>query len=642
MRSIAEISFRVRQEAANLFLFLARPQFSGEAPENLALPDWRPVVKGLRGSEYAAFIESTANELLAHRFPLLGVAIDTGAEIQWRRDYAHGKEAGMEYFRRIPYLDFQAVGDHKFIWELNRHQHLVLLAQAYRFSGNALFAGEVVAQLESWLEQNPFQRGINWASALEVAFRALSWIWIYHLLADTMHPGFKRRFLSALYQHGLHLSENLSIYFSPNTHLLGEAVALHAIGQLFPSYPGAEEWRQRSAEIVARQLEFQVKPDGSHFEQSSYYHVYALDFFLFFYLTAGRPRKFEPTLLRMADYLNWLLGSARSIACLGDDDGGRLFHPYGVRQQFGRATLTTCGIVFGKENWIGPASEIAEQAAWWLGAASLEPARTTRVSPQGGRLFRDSGAVFLQSGRLFMQMDAGPFGWAGAGHSHADSLSLVVWLDGEPVFIDPGTFTYSGDPTQRGWFRGTTAHNTICIDGLDQAQAAGPFRWTAKPEVELVAWRQTAEGGFVDASCRYSGFVHRRRVLLQPGRLLVLDEIEGPPGEHTCRQTWQLGPAAAGVSISCSSASTREVSQFSSAYGKREAGMALIASATGHLPLAIAMSLRVDGEKSISVIQAQQMLEYDALAPTALKRQTQSTDKIEETLCLRKGTSAFE
>src|SRR4029077_19244415 len=135
---------------------------------------------------------------------------------------------GTDYFRLIPYLDFARAGDHKIIWELNRHQHLTTLAQACLLSGRDEYFDEIIRQWESWVIANPYQRGINWASALEVAFRALSWIWVYHLVGPQMEADFRRRFLNELYRHGLHIERNLSFYFSPNTHLLGEAVALHA------------------------------------------------------------------------------------------------------------------------------------------------------------------------------------------------------------------------------------------------------------------------------------------------------------------------------------------------------------------------------------------------------------------------------
>lgn len=609
MRSLAELKFRAGQEAANVRLLLLPPQFTGVVPLQLALPDTQAVAAALRGSAYKEWVEATAQSVLAHRFPLLGTTVETGPEIRWRRDYQHGRESGLEYFRRIPYLDFSIVGDHKFIWELNRHQHLVLLGQAYALTGTKEYPRELFAQIESWLEQNPFQRGINWASALEVAFRGLSWIWIYHLTAEAMPEDFRRRFLTGLYRHGRHLAENLSVYFSPNTHLLGEAVALHALGVLFPGFPESERWRTRGTGVVEAQLAFQVRADGSHFEQSTYYHVYALDFFLFYYLIAGRPKHMEPVLARMADYLDWLLGPARRMAFSGDDDGGRLFHPFGERDRFGRATLTTCGILLANERWIGSREIVAEQAAWWLGAEHLAAARLEQAPPIGGRRFEESGTVFLQSGDLFVQFDAGPLGWGGAGHSHADTLSVLVWFRGEPVFIDPGTYTYVADPEARNWFRGTAAHNTISIEGQDQAQAAGPFRWNSKPEVELSAWRADASGGMAQAACRYNGLTHRRSILLESGRLLVLDEVDGPAGEHDSRQIWQLGLAASKVHLSFSSPAIEEASQLSSAYGVKAAGRLLAARVHGPLPAAIAMLLTVEVKQEIDVEEARAILE---------------------------------
>jgi hypothetical protein len=609
MRSFAELKFRAGQEAANVRLLLLPPKFAGVAPLRLALPDTQAVAAALRGSAYQEFVKATAQSVLAHRFPLLGATVETGPGIRWRRDYQHDRESGLEYFRRIPYLKFSAVGDHKFIWELNRHQHLVLLGQAYALTGAKEYPHEIRAQIESWLEQNPFQRGINWASALEVAFRALSWIWIYHLTAEAMPEDFRRRFLTALYRHGRHLAQNLSVYFSPNTHLLGEAVALLALGVLFPAFPESSRWRARGAEIVEAQLAFQVRADGSHFEQSTYYHVYALDFFLFYYLIVGRPKHMEPVLARMAEYLDWLLGPARRMAFSGDDDGGRLFHPFGERDRFGRATLTTCGILLGNDRWIGSPETVAEQAAWWLGAEHLAAARVDQTPPTGARRFEESGTVFLQAEDLFVQFDAGPLGWGGAGHSHADTLSVLVWFRGEPVFIDPGTYTYVADPEARNWFRGTAAHNTVSIDGKDQAQAAGPFRWNSKPEVELSAWRSDANGGMAEATCRYNGFTHRRSILLESGRLLVLDEVDGPAGEHDSRQIWQLGLAVSKVHLSFSSPVIEEASQVSSAYGIKLSGRVLAARVRGSLPVAIAMLLTVKAPQEIDVEKARAILE---------------------------------
>ena len=496
-----------------------------------ALPDPEAVCGRLRGSALAAEIVYLASTVLAHRFPLLASAIDTGPHIDWRRDYLHDISTGLAWFRSVPYLDFARAGDHKVVWELNRHQHLVLLAQAFRLTGRREFLDEIERQIAGWTAANPWLRGINWTSALEVAFRALSWIWLYHLAGARLSPRTRGLLLEGLHRHGCYLERNLSIYFSPNTHLLGEAVALHALGALFPKFPYAARWTAAGGRIVREQMDAQVRDDGSHFEQSSYYHVYALDFFLLHRALAGPSPGFDDKLRRMAGYLHALMGPARTLPFLGDDDGGRLFHPYGDRARFGRATLATAGFP-------ADAADLEPQALWWLGA---EPAPSP-APPLRSRLFPQAGTAVLIDGDLHVVMKAGPFGPGSGGHSHADLLSLVIRLGDEQVLLDPGTYTYVADPALRDWFRGTAAHNTVRIDGRDQAQPAGPFRWSGPPEVEIREWISKPRHDYLDAACRYAGFTHRRRVLLvKPDLLFVLDRIEGPPGEHLLEQYWHPG-----------------------------------------------------------------------------------------------------
>jgi hypothetical protein len=446
-------------------------------------------------------IEMLAEQILGHRFSILGITIETGSEIEWRRDYVNNRVTGTSYFRFVPYLDFEQAGDHKNIWELSRHQHLVLLA----LDGRDAHLTEITSQLTSWWEQNPFLKGINWASALEVAFRALSWLWIDHLVGG--HLPVRERLRESLYQHGCYLEHNLSTYFSPNTHLLGEGVALHALGLKFPE----TRWRALGERIVREELERQVQPDGSHFEQSTYYHVYALDFFLLHYLLAGRPEWLREPLGRMARFLAAVNGPAGELSFLGDDDGGRLFHPYGERSQFGRATLAAC--------------------AGLLQVDQAPPAV----------LFPNSGIAVMTRGDLHILIDAGPFGPGGAGHSHSDTLSLTIRRGAAEILIDPGTYTYVADPKLRDAFRGSAYHNTIRVDGLDQGDPVKPFRWDNKPAVKIRQWSMSEEYAYLDAECSYRGIAHRRRFLLVGDAVLfIIDNLSGL-GEHAIEQFWHAG-----------------------------------------------------------------------------------------------------
>ena len=528
MRSPQEIRFRLRQEIGNLALL-------AKAPRAPAMPSVlrKVAVEDLRGTEFERHLIAMADGLLAHRFPLLGVTIETGPQIDWRRDYLHGVSTGLDYFRRVPYLDFARAGDHKVVWELNRHQHLVLLAQAWLLTGRREYLDEVFRQLASWMDANPFLRGINWASALEVAFRALSWCWVSSLAGRDMPPELARRFADELYRHGRFLELNLSVYFSPNTHLLGEALAFYALGAAF----GKERWRREGARHVEEALRRQVREDGSHFEQSAYYHVYALDFFLLYRVLANPGDWFDQRLVRMAEYLEALQGPSGVLPLLGDDDGGRLFHPYGDRLRFGRATLATCAAMFGRWEWLRSPADLLEQAAWWIGARGAPAA--PRKSAQESRWFADAGTAVMAHEEIQVVIKAGPFGEGSGGHSHSDVLSLVVRIGDREVLIDPGTYTYIADPAERNAFRGSAAHNTVRIGNRDQAIPAGPFRWSEKPAVRLEAWESTADRDVLDATCEYAGYRHRRRVEFRKAarRLRIQDHVEGPEWE----QWWHLG-----------------------------------------------------------------------------------------------------
>jgi hypothetical protein len=555
MRSLKELAFRSYKEAQNLWLLARPPRVPGASPS-------APLAGMPRGFQPdPEELRELACQIRAHRIPLLGRTIDFGPEIRWRRDPLSGVETGTPYFRRIPYLDAKRAGDHKIIWELNRHQHLVVLAQA----GDDESWKECVRQLETWLDQNPFQRGINWASALEVAFRALSWARIYDLAGGRMEPQFRRRFVDALYRHALHIVTNLSIFFSPNTHLLGEGVALHALGTLFPEFPIASEFKRIGLQVVTEQMDRQVRNDGSHFEQSSYYHVYALDMLLFHARLAPPPAVYREKLARMADFLDALLGPDRVLPFLGDDDGGRWFHPYGPRDQFGRATLDAANVFLARPN-----------------------------PPAESKMFSDAGLAVMRAGDRQVIFDGGAFGAGGAGHSHSDTLSLLARAGGQAILIDPGTYTYTGDPAMRDWFRGSAAHNTVRIDGLDQGEMAGPFRWKTKPGVRWIEWTPGSERDVAEAECSYMGFVHRRRVVFEkPDRVLVSDTIMGPSGEHDLLQSWHLGSAEARECIRVEGAELGEAWR-SDVFGEKRLGPVLTVRKRTTLPCRINATLQFD------------------------------------------------
>jgi hypothetical protein len=571
-RSWAELRTRARQEACKrldaaryrLGLSFTSSSQAGQAQASTRFffspQDIDEVVAFLRERlpEQVRETVARAEGVCRHEFDLLGYAhLQHGPIIDWHLDIVHGKRAPLKPWFKIRYLDFDEVGDAKIIWELNRHQHLTTLARAYLFTGEQRFASEIFRQWYDWRHENPYPLGINWASSLEVGFRSLSWLWVRHLCegCPAAPKPFFRDLLHTLGISGRHIERNLSTYFSPNTHLLGEGVALFFIGTLCPQLPAAKRWRRLGWEIVCREAQRQVRADGLYFEQSLYYHVYALDFFLHARLLAAAngipvPGELDQTLRNMLEALA-KLSQVGVPPRLGDDDGGRVFDPQRNRAHHLLDPLAIGALLYGRVGFLQIA-RLTEEAVWLFGSEAVSTLdQPPSVPPaQSSAAFESSGVyVMAAPGPVSQQavIDAGPLGAGRAGHGHADALSLTLSVDGREWLVDPGTFAYVSGEDERDAFRGTAAHNTMRVDGADQAEPSGPFVWRSLPDVHIESWVTAKTFDLFVA--RHTGYarlpnpvIHRRCVFYLKSQFwLVIDLAEGK-GTHRLELSWHLTP----------------------------------------------------------------------------------------------------
>jgi hypothetical protein len=508
-------------------------------------------------------IRAEAEAICEHCFRIFSYPeVRCGAKILWHRDLVHGQEAERQHHSLIPTLDFRSVGDSKIVWELSRHQHFFVLCQAYLLTGEELFAEECLAQWEDWLEQNPYRRGINWASSLEVAFRSWSWIWMLYFLLDSSALTGERigRLTQALSQNAEFIRENISTYYAPNTHLIGEAVALFVSGLVLPELRGAETWREQGKNILVEQMHRQIREDGSHFEQSTFYHRYAIEFFLAAAILADRNGiRFGPDyksrLEKMVEYLTWTAFPTGEHASIGDSDGGRLL-PFGVFDaEDHRSVLSTAALYFGRADF-ARAEAGNEQTLWLLGPKATKSGSVHSVAPAAtSKTFPDAGVVTMRSdwdeNAKFLLFDAGPQGVLFSGHGHADALSFVCSANGTNWLVDPGTYVYSSSREWRDFFRSTPAHNTVTVDGQDQAVRVDWFKWRELPEVTLE--RSVSLPGMDYAVGRHNGYerlaepvTHRRQIVFaKPDYWIITDELTGQ-GRHRVQVFFHFGP---GVSV---------------------------------------------------------------------------------------------
>jgi uncharacterized heparinase superfamily protein len=620
-------------------------------------PADRPAIAAAARALFPSAAQSAARRATAvveHRYDLLGfenLSFERDcSSVDWHFDPVHDRRAPAVFWSRVPYLD-PRFGDHKIIWELNRHQHWLALGRAAWLTGDAHYASACIDELEGWMRANPPLTGINWCSMLELAFRSISWIWALHFVlsfGELANRAWTLDLLLGLERQLTHIERHLSFYFSPNTHLLGEALALYIAGRVLPEFRSAGRWAETGRAILLRECHVQVNPDGGHAEQSPHYHRYALDFYLLALAVARKTHdeaagEFAEVAGAMASFCHAIADHDGRLPTIGDDDGGSLFPICGRAPDDARDSLALAAALLSRPG-LAP-DELPEEAFWMVGGdlplLSLFFEGNTLASSVASRLFPESGYAVLNSSTSHAVLDVGAHGFLNGGHAHADALSLTLSVRGRPLLIDPGTASYV-DPVLRDRLRSTAMHNTVVVDGRPQAVPAGPFHWRTRANGRVETWRPSLAIGELDIEAStpeedgrhelgrafdyvegthdgYLPLVHCRSVLRLPEDLwLLADHLIGT-GRHRADIYWHFDPAWSmaraekssvglarqdGHATIASTASSLEtfrgdregIGWCSPRYGRVVPALTLRASAERDLPLSVFSALTVSAE----------------------------------------------
>ena len=556
--------------AANRWLDAHRrlaDHFKSAPPRFLISESFRPSLTAAIAERFPASVldaRRRADRILTGDYDLLGyrglrfddASASASSGVDWHVDPVHKRRAARAFWTEVPYLD-PACGDHKIIWELNRHQHWAALGRAYWLCGDSKYRDRSIAECLSWLDANPPLVGINWASMLELGLRSISWIWALHFLladADKDETPWLVDLLLALDRQLRQIEHNLSYYFSPNTHLLGEALALYVSGRVLPELAGSARRQTLGRRLLIEEIERQILPDGGHCERSAHYHRYALDFYNLALAVARATEDpvspvFQNAVTRLARAAQALADDHGRLPRIGDDDGGSLLPLAGRATDDIRDSLAISAALTGHfEFQIG---SVPEEAYWMLSHPRLEPALRSLDAPRAvpdkavhvSTGLADIGYYVSRSPRGdHLVIDGGSHGYRNGGHAHADALAMTLTVRGTPLLIDAGTGSYTIDPGTRNRLRSTELHNTLVLDNRPQSIAAGPFGWAQWAEGKVHRWMMSSDFDYFEGSHDgYSPLEHRRHVLAVPGDLVIVaDLIRGSAGTHVAAAHWHI------------------------------------------------------------------------------------------------------
>lgn len=417
------------------------------------------------------------------RFRFVGHEATTGHLVDWR-------------LRGPPGLDQ--------LWRMNLHYMEYL---------EELPDTDVIDLIDQWIAANPPYRrdsaGDAW-NAYAMSLRIVVWMQLIAQRRAGLPQDFIERALTSLARQTRYLERHLETDIGGN-HLIKNIKALAWASRFFTG-ESARRWGATARKLLDRELGLQMLPDGMHFERSPSYHCQIIA---------------DLAEIRHALGSDPCGGKLDRALHKGAQVGADLCHPDGRVAQFSDSGLT---MAYGPDECLDAIAKLSGRKA----------------EPSPVFAFGDAGYFGVRDGDSYAVMDAGPIAPSTLpAHGHGDMLAIEWSLKGHRIIVDQGVFQYLAGE-KRHASRSAMFHNTLCIEGLDQAQFFGAFRSAGR--ARLLDRSVERDGDVLQVAAGHDGFrrgggpVHYRRARLSPRHIRIEDRLDGQ-SSRPARIAFLLHPA---------------------------------------------------------------------------------------------------
>lgn len=482
-------------------------------------------------------------QILEYKFDLLGSGeVNLGKKIKWNEDFKSGFVWKNQFYKNIKIVDLNNNADVKIPWELSRFQHLFTLGKAYWITNDEKYYLECKEEIEDWIAENPVYMSVNWACAMDVAIRAVNWIFFYFHFKDLIDNDkeFLNKFNKSLYNHGKFIFLNLEkgIKFS-NNHYLSDLVGLFYLGIYFNKLQNNEvkKWLNFSKRELEREMFIQNNKDGSNYESSTSYHRLVTEL-MFFPMILGDEnnikfsQEYKDRLEKMFEFLAKIIKPNGKIPMIGDVDNGRLliFSNYSSWEVNDVRDLLSLGGEYFNNTLLKNGGAIRKEDKLWIfNSLSDEEEKYYNRSVK----FDDGGYYILRNSEIYCFIRCGELSCRGqGGHSHNDQLSFELNVQGEDFIVDTGTGVYTANKNIRNLFRSTRQHNTVYIKGYEQNyfDENSLFEMREETFAKCIKFEDDCFEGNHQGYLKKLNTIHNRKVKLKDKEIEIKDFINKSEG----------------------------------------------------------------------------------------------------------------
>ena len=467
-------------------------------------------------------IITSANNVLRNEFTLLGYRVVMNNHIDWHSDFKSGKRWDKKYYR-----DLGAItgADIKVPWELSRCQHLLWLGEAWLITNEARYAQEVIDEINWWIDDNPLMYSVNWKCAMDVAFRAINWMFALNMISkyDGFDSSFSAKASRSLWQHAFFIRNNFEkqIPYS-NNHYASDIVGLLYLGAFFHHSIKGGKWFRLALKEYYSETRTQVLSSGVHYERSVSYHrlmteMLSYPIYMLKRLNEDIPANNLRVIQKMYDFTSNYTKPNGFAPLVADNDDGR-FLPFLNRN-------------FREHNYLNEENSI-ENLFVSCGNKVL-----FNSAEQKTYLYSDAGFAILRNENVYLFVCNGGYSKhpketdiSIGTHTHNDLLSFELNINGHDIIVDAGTYLYTSIPSARNEFRSTKKHNTIVVDGEEQNEFVNSF--VVKRNVHIKELEKVGELLEGEYQTIKGSLTHRRSFLLSNNSLTITDILSKQGRNH--------------------------------------------------------------------------------------------------------------
>lgn len=518
-------------------------------------------LEGIAFSEKESILFN-ANQTLEHKFNYLGSGWTEINPIDWHKDFISGyKWFPGQFYQNYKYINPEGGYDIKLVWELNRCHHLLWLAEAYSLTKDSRYSKEVIVQISNWIDNNPLMYSINWTCSMDVAIRAINWMYALGIVIESgdVDDKFSYKVYKSLYEHAFYIINNLekTIPYSGN-HYLSDLTGLIFISSLFPDNFYARKWFKFALKEFKNEALKEISNDGTNYEHSISYHRLVSELFIFSYALIKRCKyqlspEIEARFRNMIDYIASYTKRSGLSPLIGDNDDGRLL-PFTPRDFRNHGYMITIGNSLWRNRYAECKGVSAESLYISCGLMETLNSGNTFIL-KDCTIYPDNKLAIVRQNEIELFVTNSSFsinrclssGMTGGTHTHPDALSFDLSFDGEDFILDPGTYVYTANPPLRNELRATISHNTIAFDGLNQTEFSDRdlfvqtnYTTAHNINIEEKNHKKIITGSYAFNNNRIA-FNHFRSFELNEGSVLIKD-IVNCTGTHELFLNFHLSP----------------------------------------------------------------------------------------------------